>query len=467
MTVPPVTSLRARLFGVWLMSLLACVVVGVLLLELYRQSSAGQIARAEAELTELCARIEDGHAFYIADWSGDVPPADDPRLQRELDAIAAFVRPQGAEAGILRDPRAADGGLSALAAASLATGEAVQDRRDLADGLELTRVCPLPGPIPDLVGWARLRRAELPGATDLRRGLATLLALMLALSAGLAVLVRGWSARIGQITAALGAPDGHALPQLAPTGAPELDLIVAALNDAGRRLAIAQQESAAQSTRAAAAERMAGLGRVAAGVAHEIRNPLAAMRLRAESGLAGDESRRRSALGAILAQIDRLDRLSAELLAMTARSKPHPEVFALDGFLAAIARDHEGQGAAIRVDAPADRITADPAMLRRALDNLVQNAQRATKADGEIRLHARLAAGQLRIDITDTGPGIDPAISQRLFEPFVTTRPDGTGLGLAIAREMVQAHGGGLHAATAPVGAHFILTLPQPTSPAA
>ena len=75
------------------------------------------------------------------------------------------------------------------------------------------------------------------------------------------------------------------------------------------------------SARVAASERLAALGRVAAGIAHEIRNPIAAMRLKAENALAGDDARRRAALHTILGQIARLDRLIAELLAMTQRPR--------------------------------------------------------------------------------------------------------------------------------------------------
>ena len=128
------------------------------------------------------------------------------------------------------------------------------------------------------------------------------------------------------------------LPRLAPTGERELDRIVAALNTAGARLAEARQRSEALAARVALSERLAALGRVAAGVAHEIRNPIAAMRLRAENALAGDDARRRAALEAILAQIARLDRLIGELLAMTQRRAPAPETVDLAGLPARLRR---------------------------------------------------------------------------------------------------------------------------------
>lgn len=110
-----------------------------------------------------------------------------------------------------------------------------------------------------------------------------------------------WSRRVGGLEAALAGHAGDAPPELARTGDPDLDRIVDALNRAGRRLDAARRRSEELAARVAASERLAALGRVAAGVAHEIRNPIAAMRLRAENALAtGDEERQERALRAVL-----------------------------------------------------------------------------------------------------------------------------------------------------------------------
>jgi signal transduction histidine kinase len=458
------TTLRARLFLIWLLSLAASVALGLLLLQLYRQSSTAQLGRAEVELARICDRMADRYLYYVAGWSGPVPESGDRELQRDLDVIAGLALPPRPElaSGILREPHETGPDPQLLATAALASGGPLSDRTEQSGRTRVTLACPLRGPIPDLVGWSSATVETLAGYDDLRHGMAVLLALMLGLSASLAVLVRSWSRRIGRIIDDLAQPDGIALPRLAATGAADVDRIVDALNRAGERLATATRETERQTMRAVAAERMAALGRVAAGVAHEIRNPIAAMRLRAESGLAGDDARRRAALGAILGQIDRLDRLSAELLAMTQRAAPVIEDVDMAAFLASVARDHGAGETTITVMEAAGTARFDTAMLRRALDNLVLNALRMTGPGGRVTLAALQDAASLRITVSDDGPGVDPALRGTLFEPFVTGRPDGTGLGLAIAREMVHAHGGTLTLAEAPRGASFVIELPQP-----
>ncbi len=337
----------------------------------------------------------------------------------------------------------------------------------------LLQACPLGGPIPDLTAWAMTRVQAAPGFSRLRLGLGVLLALVLASSGWLTRLVLVWSRHVRAIEAALAQPGADAIPALARTGERELDRIVAALNDAGRRLAAQRRHSAELAARVTAAERLAALGRVAAGVAHEIRNPLASMRLRAENALAaGDDARRRRALTEVLAQVARLDALVGELLAMTQRREVRPVPVAVPGFLAARTEQHRDEAAAHRVtlthgsDVKAARF--DPELVGRILDNLVLNAIRHTPEGGRVEIGAQEANGALRITVADTGPGIAPDLRDTLFEPFVTGRADGTGLGLAIARELAEAHGGHLillgAGGDAPGhGAAFALDLPLAT----
>jgi len=199
---------------------------------------------------------------------------------------------------------------------------------------------------------------------------------------------------------------------------------------------------------------------VAAGVAHEIRNPIAAMRLRAENALAGDDARRRAALEAILGQVARLERLAGELLAMTQHHEAVAVPTDISGLLEACAADHRDGRVAITLEAAAGSIAVDTGLLRRALDSLVQNAVQHAPPGGHVVLRGVAAEGRLRISVIDDGPGVPAALRTTLFEPFVTGRPDGTGLGLAIARELAEALGGELRLDNPGPGAVFTIDVP-------
>jgi signal transduction histidine kinase len=305
---------------------------------------------------------------------------------------------------------------------------------------------------------------DVPALVALQAALAVLLAMMLAMSGLLTWLQVSWARHVRGIEAALAGHEAGQLPHLPPTGERELDRIVAALNTAGARLAEARRHSDALASRVAVSERLAALGRVAAGVAHEIRNPVAAMRLRAENALAGDDARRRMALEAILAQIARLDRLIGELLAMTQRREAQPERVDLAGFLVACAADHPG----VVVHAPPGAaVMLDPALTRRALDSLLTNARQHSPPGAPVVLRGRPEERSVRIEVRDGGRGVAAELRDTLFEPFVTGRADGTGLGLSIARELAEAQGGRLELADAGGnggGATFMLEIPWPAS---
>jgi signal transduction histidine kinase len=469
-------SLRARLLAAWVLSLLAAVVVGAMLLGLYRQSSGVQQARAAEAASAACEAIADRFAYFAAGWAGPLPEDGTPdaaALRTDLAAVVAFALGEwpGIAGGLWLGsaPLAASAGLDADLRATLATLAAtVAEERGAAtsirgaDAVEFVQACAVSGPLPGLTAFAIATVPETPGQQPFLLGVGGLFLLVLAMTLLLGWAAFAWSRRIGGLTAALASIESGGLPLLAPTGEHDLDRIVAALNQAGTRLRAAQEAAAAMAARMAQAERLAALGRVAAGVAHEVRNPVAAMRLRAENGLAGDEARRRAALEAILAQVGRLERLTGELLAMTQTRSPTPAPGDLAAALAACAGDHETPGVAIVVDAPAITVALDWDLLRRALDAVVQNAVQHTPPGGTVRLAARRAEGRLAITVADSGPGVDKALRATLFEPFVSGRPDGTGLGLAIAREMLDAMGGGLALLADGPGATFGIEVPCP-----
>jgi len=452
------------------LSLVASLGLALLLVRLTGLSSEAAAGRQQAELRRACELIQDNFAFYATGWSGPSLADDGAAFGRDLGdivklALAPLTGFSGgfwqAETGVLAYVAPGNASLSSAATEALGNAGAAVAQ----DGLPATRqggdlvvqACGLGGPVAGLVAFVVARAETGLAANELWLGLGVLLALVLLMATWLSRLARVWGRHVRAIETALADHEAGALPRLAPTGERELDRIIAALNAASDRLETARLETAALSDRVAQSERLAALGRVAAGVAHEIRNPIASMRLKAEGALAGDDLRRRRALEAVLIQVGRLERLASELLTMTQRHTPLPQSVELRAFLVSCAADH---AARVRVNAPAMRVSLDPDLIRRALDNLLRNASAVATA---IAVTASVVGPELQITIADNGPGIPPDLRDHLFEPFVTGRADGTGLGLPIARELIESHGGQLWLSDPGEhghGAVFALTLP-------
>jgi signal transduction histidine kinase len=294
-------------------------------------------------------------------------------------------------------------------------------------------------------------------------GLAVLAFTVLGSAVWLARILIGWSRKIALLETALAARElGRAdFPALARTGEQELDRLVDALNTTGAHLKDERQRSAA-------AERLAAVGRLAAGLAHEIRNPIATMRLKAENALsADDEGRLKSALRSVLDQVGRLDALLRDLLTMTQRGQPKLVDTDVKVLLERVAETHAElaiskgvQLAVCGMDGSPLTVSLDADQICRGLDNLVLNAIQNTPTGGSITLSATRGDDRLRFRVSDTGSGVPEDVRERLFEPFVTGRADGTGLGLAIVREIARAHGGDASLIASSEGAVFELELP-------
>ncbi|WP_428391846.1 sensor histidine kinase [Lichenicoccus sp.] len=474
-------SLRSRLWVLWSLTAAASVAVGLLLVQLYQSSNTAQLQRGQAVVARACDIIADRYRFYVKGWDGAGADLAGGTFGRALMPVLAFglIGQNGVVGGIWSATVGPLAGTERLSATELAVLHAanqeaaeseqpVMQRRAVPTATLLLAACPLPGPISGLTAWTTLRVQGGQGFDRLRAGIAVLLVLVVGIAVWVAWLTASWARHVRTIETLLASHGIEELPRLPRTGERELDRIVAALNDAGARLSQARSRSAELAVQVAASERLAALGRVAAGIAHEIRNPIAAMRLRAENALAGDASRHQPALQASLEQIGRVDRLVSELLGMTRQRTPCLQPIDLPRFLeqriAQLQPRAEAAGVRIEIEASDDAACFDPELIGRAVDNLLANALSHTPAGGHVRLRAEMIAAGLRITVADTGPGVDPALRQRLFEPFVTGRADGTGLGLAVAREMAEAHGGSLtlsEAISAEQGASFVLDLPQ------
>ncbi len=233
-------------------------------------------------------------------------------------------------------------------------------------------------------------------------------------------------------------------------------------------------------------ERLQQLAALASGLAHEFKNPLGGIKGAAQllaRRLDGDPAAREY-IEVMIREVDRLSALVEQLLRLGAPPPPnlrplniHPLInqVVLRARQNPMAREVAVQA---EFDPSLPLVRGDGDQLKQVLLNLVLNACEAMGGKGTIRLATRLETDFhlvrdqnppsrfVRIEVADTGPGIDPAFRERIFEPFFTTKPRGTGLGLAISQRIVAEHGGMLRAANDPRGgAVMTLNLPVAAEP--
>ncbi len=457
-------TLRARLGTLGFLALIALLAAAASVLLIARSTDQARLDRAQESLAEtldlLRERIDDHKPPHVGRmgfngafapdgsprWAGrPMPPALSPHLRalrlRALQGEGTSYEQAEFEGASDPSPR---GAMRPREGVMVMGARALPDRT--------------------VIWAARL----VPMAPGFRRGRYAVLALV-----GLAVLLVAAAMRtVAQVqrdTAAL----QRSLRALgtdlsAPVESPrlgELATVADGLRDLARARAHAESERVRLEGALASRERLAALGRVVAGVAHEVRNPLASMKLkvdlaRMQTGAAGELDADLRELGE---EIARLDRLITDLLVVAGR-RSGPVTSCDLGALAAkraALLDAWAEQQEVQIRASGEgRAKVDADGVARVLDNLLRNAVQASPPGAEVIVRTRTTGGATVIEVEDRGAGVPPEREAELFEPFFTTRAEGTGLGLAMSRAVAEAHGGTLRYARDGAVTRFTLTIP-------
>jgi len=222
-------------------------------------------------------------------------------------------------------------------------------------------------------------------------------------------------------------------------------------------------------------EKLASLGKLAAGVAHEINNPMTGILTNASlmlEDLSADDPRRED-LQTIVNETIRCRRIVKGLLDFARQTKPEKKKTSLNEIVRNSVSLLRNQASFRNIEITEDLdpylpdIPADPNQIQQVFVNILINASEAMPQGGKIQVRSRRAdrlGDQVEVSISDTGPGITPEVLSNLFEPFFTTKSMGTGLGLAVSYGIVEGHGGTIEVKSEPgQGATLIVRLPTAT----
>lgn len=221
-------------------------------------------------------------------------------------------------------------------------------------------------------------------------------------------------------------------------------------------------------------ERLAAVGKMAAMIAHEVRNPLSSIGLNTELleeelGQPGDGAEARALCRAIHREVDRLTQITEEYLTFARLPKPKVAAEPVNAMVADLVAFVREDLAAKQVTLTSELAAGDPiaridaAQIRQCLVNLIRNASEAViaKGAGHVTLRTRAVGARVEIAVEDTGVGIAPDVLPQLFDPFFSTKEDGSGLGLALTQQIVRDHGGDLRVDSA-VGRGTTFTVSVP-----
>ncbi|MBI4555960.1 MAG: HAMP domain-containing protein [Candidatus Hydrogenedentes bacterium] len=247
---------------------------------------------------------------------------------------------------------------------------------------------------------------------------------------------------------------------------------IQALEQTFNRMVGALREKELVETKLRQAQRLSAVGNLAAGVAHDIRNPLNAIKLLSSHAL--DSLRDRDGaeastkhLQTIREEVNRLEGIVSQFLSLAKETELQPEPCRVDTVLEACARlvkqDAEERGVRLITELRAGDTTLhlDPKQWTRAVLNVLINALEACAREGRVRMFSRVTDTTYQIEIRDDGTGMSKDVAERAFDPYFTTKRTGTGLGLSITRGIVEEHGGSIQLSTVEGGGcQVLITLP-------
>jgi signal transduction histidine kinase len=515
-------NLKTRLAAMMVLGLVAVVAVQFVLAERERRELAAQLAQLSGELDRSTAffvervhamsakRIPEDMQALLAGLAPDTTGGGGPRTTVRVLVYADSTGAHGAvampprgrfETGIERieythtqrdtvvSPTGQIGMLWVREETRTASGDTALQRRlrtlqrSLPAGpggdRDLVVNLPLPAAGDDSLYSVQMRYSYASLAEELsqsRQRSVVWLAALLALGVAAAIAVAGQFTRpIRALEASFARVQaGDLSTRVQPQRRDEIGHLTASFNDMVARLRESQQISA----RLAQTEHLASIGRLAAGVAHEVRNPLNAILLNLQQ--MRDRVERAAAPAAefdkyhqrIVSEIERLDHLVSGVLDLAKTGElccePVDVLVSLRAAVELFRPLAQARGVQVELETPpALPAEADPRRLPAIWNNLLANALDATARGGRIDVRAAAADDSITVTIADDGAGIPAALQARVWEPFHSGREGGTGLGLAIVRAAVEAHGGSIALESAPgAGTRVHVRLPRRPVPA-
>ncbi|MCG8472986.1 MAG: ATP-binding protein [Desulfobacterales bacterium] len=282
---------------------------------------------------------------------------------------------------------------------------------------------------------------------------------------GAAVIAQAVAWRIGEIKVGIRRIEKDVTYRIAPMGG-ELGEIAESVNEFAQGLEERRRiEGQMQRT-----DRLAALGEIAAGVAHEIRNPMTSIKgfvQLIENGLEEKDSRRQY-IRIIVQEVDRLNKMIHELLYYARPCESARLSVDINGVLADTLLLVNLNATQHHVEIQMDygehlpKVKVDQEQIKQVFINLLINAVQAVDDGGMVRVVTRRVPRGISVVVEDNGRGIDPEYLGRLFDPFFTTRDEGTGLGLAVVQKIVDLHGGGVNVSSRiGEGTRFEVILPE------